>query len=306
MSNSKTDIVNLSPNNSGTRTSGICRITPHCVVGQASVEWIGNYFKSPSVEASCNYAIGCDGRTILVVDESKRSWCSSNEDNDQKAVTIECASDSTNPYAMNEKVFAKLISLCTDICKRNGKNKLLWFADKDKSLNYTPKSNEMILTVHRWFANKSCPGDWLYSKLDDVAQQVTKALTSKSQSVSNATYKVIIGESLSKNEATIFSNKLKEKEITNFLVYNSGKYIVQLGVFFSQKNAIDYCKKIKNLGFNAKIISSDEKDLNSIAKEVIAGKWGNGNERIKLLKNKGFSDTQISEIQKIVNKIMEG
>ena len=68
------------------------------------------------------------------------------------------------------------MKLCTDICKRNGKKKLLWLGDKNKTLNYSPKSDEMVLTVHRWFANKSCPGDWLYSRLGDLASKVTAAL----------------------------------------------------------------------------------------------------------------------------------
>ena len=50
-----------------------------------------------------------------------------------------------------------------DICQRNGKKKLLWFGDKKKSLDYQPKEDEMLITVHRWFANKSCPGNWLYA-----------------------------------------------------------------------------------------------------------------------------------------------
>ena len=77
---------------------------------------------------------------------------------------------------MNDRVYQSLINLCVDICKRNGKKKLLWFADKNKSLNYIPKADEMVLTVHRWFANKSCPGDWLYSRLGDVAAKVTVRL----------------------------------------------------------------------------------------------------------------------------------
>lgn len=79
---------------------------------------------------------------------------------------------------MNSKVYESLVKLCTDICQRNGKKKLLWFADKTKTLNYTPKEDEMMLTVHRWFANKSCPGDWLYSRLGDLAVKVTTALGS--------------------------------------------------------------------------------------------------------------------------------
>lgn len=163
----------LSPNHSGQRTHSIDRITPHCVVGQLSCESICGCFSSPSRQASCNYGIGNDGRIALCVEEKNRSWCSSSNANDQRAVTIECASDVSEPYAMNNVVYDSLVKLCTDICKRNGKKKLLWLADKNKTLNYTPKSDEMVLTVHRWFANKSCPGNWLYARLGDLAAKVT-------------------------------------------------------------------------------------------------------------------------------------
>lgn len=177
MSNSK--LVNctvLSPNHSGKRTHVIDRITPHCVVGQLSAETIGRCFTSSSREASCNYGIGTDGRVVLCVDEGSRSWCSSSSANDQRAVTIECASDKADPYAMNSSVYNKLIELCVDICKRNGKNKLIWIANKEKSLNYSPAPGEMMITVHRWFANKACPGDWLYNRLGELAKTVTERL----------------------------------------------------------------------------------------------------------------------------------
>ena len=166
----------LSPNHSGQRTHNIDRITPHCVVGQLSCESICGCFTSPSRQASCNYGIGKDGRISLCVEEKNRSWCSSSNANDQRAVTIECASDMSEPYAMNSAVYNSLVKLCVDICKRNGKKKLLWLGSKDKTLNYAPKSDEMALTVHRWFANKSCPGNWLYARLDDLAAKVTANL----------------------------------------------------------------------------------------------------------------------------------
>lgn len=177
MSNSS--LVNVtvkSPNHSGKRTHGIDRITPHCVVGQLSAEAIGGCFTSTSRQASCNYGIGTDGRVVLCVDEENRSWCSSSSANDQRAITIECASDKTEPYTMNSNVYTKLVELCVDICKRNSKKKLIWFRDKNKSLSYNPSDDEMIITVHRWFANKSCPGDWLYNRLGDLAETVTSKL----------------------------------------------------------------------------------------------------------------------------------
>lgn len=166
----------LSPNHSGQRTHSIDRITPHCVVGQLSAESICGCFISPDRQASCNYGIGSDGRVSLCVEEKNRSWCTSSRENDQRAITIECASDKTHPYAFRDVVYDRLVELCIDICKRNGKKMLLWLGDKDKSLNYIPQADEMVLTVHRWFANKSCPGDWMYARMGDLASLVTAVL----------------------------------------------------------------------------------------------------------------------------------
>lgn len=172
----------LSPNHSGQRTHSIDRITPHCVVGQCTAEGLGDWFYKSSTQASSNYGIDKDGRVGMYVEEKNRSWCSSSNANDQRAITIECASDTTEPYAFRDVVYRKLVELCTDICRRNGKNKLIWFGDKDKTLNYSPESGEMILTVHRWFADKSCPGNWMYARMGDLAEKVTKKLGGASDS----------------------------------------------------------------------------------------------------------------------------
>ena len=108
----------LSPNNSGRRTMNIDRITPHCVVGQCSVEVIGDVFYPRSRQASSQYGIGPDARLGMYCEEKNRSWCSSSNANDQRAITIECASDKTAPYAMKDVVYNKLIDLCVDICQR--------------------------------------------------------------------------------------------------------------------------------------------------------------------------------------------
>lgn len=173
------DVTIYSPNHSGKRTHAVDTITPHCVVGQVSVERLGEIFLNTTKNASCNYGIGADGRVLLCVDEINRSWCTSSNANDQRAITIECASDSTSPYAFNTAVYNKLIDLCVDICKRHNKKNLIWIEDKDTALAYNPKANEMILTVHRWFANKSCPGDWMYSRMAELAKVVTETLGGK-------------------------------------------------------------------------------------------------------------------------------
>lgn len=152
------------------------------MVGQCTAEGLGDWFAKSSAQASSNYGIDKDGCVGLYVEEKNRSWCSSSNANDQRAITIECASDTTEPYAFRDIVYQRLIELCIDICKRNGKNKLIWFGDKNKTLNCSPKSGEMILTVHRWFANKSCPGNWMYARMGDLADKVTKTLQGFSDS----------------------------------------------------------------------------------------------------------------------------
>lgn len=171
------DCVRKSPNHSGLRNHKIDRITPHCTDGQVSAETLGNIFANPQREASCNYGIGKDGRVCLIVDEANRSWCSSSKDNDHRAITIEVSSDKGAPNKLAPAAYEKLILLCIDICKRNGIKKLLWLGTKEKSLAYQPKDGEAILTAHRWFAAKACPGDWMYAREGELAEKVTAALS---------------------------------------------------------------------------------------------------------------------------------
>ena len=192
----------LSPNHSGQRTHSIDRISPHCVVGQVTAEGLGSLFAKSSYKASSNYGIDKDGGVGLYVEEKNRSWCTSSNANDQRAVTIECASDTYSPYRMNDAVYQTLIKLCADICRRNGKKKLIWFGDKNKTLNYSPKSDEMVITVHRWYANKSCPGDWLYSRLGDLAKKVTAELSGDDEEDDTETDKGLRAKDLA-----AFSNK---------------------------------------------------------------------------------------------------
>ena len=173
MSNSPlVSYTKISPNRTSPRNHKIDTITIHCVVGQCSVETLGDVFASASRKASSNYGIGADGRIGMYVEEKDRSWCSSNAENDNRAITIEVASDTTEPYAVNDKAYAALLDLVTDICKRNGIKKLLWKGDKSL-IGQVDKQN---MTVHRWFANKSCPGTYLYNKHPEIAAEVNKRL----------------------------------------------------------------------------------------------------------------------------------
>lgn len=182
MSNSSlVTYTKISPNKTSPRNHAIDTITIHCYVGQVTAErgCSGRRFVkyNPIGGASCNYVVGYDGSIGLCVEEKDRSWCSSSKANDHRAITIETASGTKNPYEVTEKALNALIDLVTDICRRNGKTKILWFADKKKTLAYNPKPDEMVMTVHRWFAKKACPGDYLYQKHTYIAEEVNKRLT---------------------------------------------------------------------------------------------------------------------------------
>lgn len=267
MSNSS--LVNCtvySPNHSGKRTHSIDTLTPHCVVGQLTAEAIGGCFPNGR-EASCNYGIGKDGRVCLIVDECNRSWCSSSSSNDQRAITIECASDKASPYAMNSTVYEKLIQLCADICKRNGKTKVLWLGSKEKTLAYTPKSNEIVLTAHRWFANKSCPGDWLYSRYGELANRINALLgtgnsgtsaggTDNTTTSGSMLYYVQSGAYTTKANADAQATKMKAKGFDVLVKSMGGMYKVQTGAYSQKANADAQLAKIKAAGFDAFITTN--------------------------------------------------
>lgn len=240
----------ISPNKTSPRNHVIDTVTIHCVVGQASVESLGNTFAQSSRQASSNYGIGKDGRIGMYVEEKDKSWCSSNAANDNRAITIECASDTTHPYAVNDKVYKSLITLLVDICKRNNIKKLIWSTNKSDRVNH---KNGCNMTVHRDYANKLCPGDYLYNLHGQIAEEVNKQLgatkPSPSPSASTATSKVV------------YKVQIKSK-----LEHNS------------KASAEAQVKKLKAMGIDADIVTEK---TNTNASSVLADfKVG---DRVKLL-----------------------
>lgn len=295
----------ISPNKNSPRNHKIDTITIHCVVGQLSVEGIGNCFASSSREASSNYGIGYDGKIGMYVEEKDRSWCSSNAANDHRAITIECASDTTHPYAINDKVYKSLIELCVDICKRNGIKELKWKGDKSLIGN-VEKQN---MTVHRWFANKACPGDYIYSRLGKIASEVNAKLNPKTTATttSKTLYRVQTGAFTNKKNADALLAKVKKAGFDACMVQDGKHYKIQVGAYSKKTNAEAMAKKLKAAGFDSYITTkggkavATKKSIETIAKEVIDGKWGNGEERKKALTKAGYD---YDAVQKKVNELL--
>ena len=182
-------ITKLSPNKTSPRKDPIDTISIHVMQGQLSANSCGAIFENPKRQASSNYGVGKSGDIALYVKESDRSWCTSSKANDHRAITIEVASDKTAPYKVTDAAFNSLIELVTDICRRNGIKKLVWSTDKKTRINHWNGAN---MTVHRDFAAKACPGDYLYNRMGDIANKVNAKLGQSTQQTGVSPYTVII------------------------------------------------------------------------------------------------------------------
>ena len=211
-------VVVESPNRSSPRMSKVDTITIHCMAGNLSVESCGALFAKSSRKASSNYGIGSDGRIACYVGEEDRSWCSSNRANDNRAITIEVANDggADTGWHVSDKAYKSLIRLLVDICRRNNITKLVWSNNKNDRVNH---KNGCNMTVHRDFANKSCPGDYLYSLHSKIADEVNSLLgVVKETKPANKLYRVQVGAYSVKKNAINMQNKLKSYGIDSIIV----------------------------------------------------------------------------------------
>lgn len=334
--------TNISPNKNVGRNHSIDTVTIHCTAGHMSVESLGNWFAKTSTQASSNYGIGDDGRIGMYVQEGDRSWCSSSPSNDNRAVTIEVSSDSGHPYACTDAAYRSLINLLVDICKRNGIAELKWRGDKSL-IGHVDKQN---MTVHKWFRpDKSCPGEYLLSRHTQIAAEVNTILkggtytkpsnttTSGGKSIDVIAQEVIAGKwgtgEERKNLLTAAGYDYSTVQArVNQLLGGGGKSsattttksvdtIAQEVIAGKWGTGDDRKNRLRAAGYDYSTIqnrvnqllgsgtksstASNKKSIDIIAREVIAGKWGNGEDRKNRLKAAGYD---YSTVQKRVNQLI--
>lgn len=232
--------TNISSNKTSPRNHAIDTITIHCIVAQWTAKQGCDYFATTERQSSANYVVGKDGSIGLSVDEADRAWTTGGTDkngnpirvngisgsnNDHRAITIEVASDTTHPYAVTDAAYEALIKLVADICKRNNIKQLLWKGDKSL-VGQVDKQN---MTVHRWFANKACPGDYLYERHGDIAAKVNAILN---------------GGAAAQEPAETGTKKVL--------------YRVQIGAYSKKANAEKLLAKAKAAGFTDAFIMATE------------------------------------------------
>lgn len=205
---------NISKHKTVNRTHNIDTITIHCFVGQVTAKQGCDFFASTHKECSANYVIGFDGSIGLSVEEKDRSWCSSNRENDMRAITIEVASETSEPYSVTEQAYNALIKLLIDVCKRNNIKRLLWRNDKSL-IGQVDKQN---MTVHRWFAKKSCPGTYLFSNMGEIADAVNAELNKETNKNNRTIYRVQVGAFSVYENAVRLRDEMKKNGYDCFIV----------------------------------------------------------------------------------------
>lgn len=268
---------NISPSKNSREGTKIDTITIHCMAGHMTTKSCCDMFAVAANEVSVNYTVDDYGVIGCSVPEDERSWCSSSRSNDMRAVTIEVASDRDNPCNVTDKAYETLITLIVDICKRNGIKELKWKAD-ESLIGQVDKQN---ITVHRWFAQyKACPGDYLYNRIGDIAAKVNKQLGA-------------------------VSTKAPEPAPVETKVL----YRVQVGAYGVKQNAENMLTKLKSEGYDAILVEvgtttapvAPKKSNAELAREVLDGKWGNGEDRKNRLRAEGYDP---AAVQAEVNKLL--
>lgn len=294
----------LSPNHSGRRTHKITKIAIHHAAGVIGGVNLAGIFLPKARQASSNYNLGSDGVIVLGVDESNRAWTTSSSWCDNRAVTIEVGNSTRGPqWLVSDYVLNRLIDLVTDICRRNEIYPCTYTGGKDG-----------VLQKHEWYSNTNCPGPYLGSKFPYIAEEVNKRLRGKEQKPTNANkqlYRVQVGAYSSLQNATNMVAKIKSLGFNTYMVKVGNLYKVQTGAYSVKANADAQVKKLKAKGFDAFITTGQgqpvnatptKKSINELAKEVIKGNWGNGEERKKRLTAAGYN---YNEVQKEVNKLLK-
>lgn len=208
----KIDVVKKSPNHSGKRKYDISRITPHHAAGVISLENLLGIFVPTSRQASCNYAIGSDGRIGLCVDEENRAWTSSSSDNDNRAITVEIANSTGSPeWRISEKAEQAFVDLCVDICKRYNKKGVFYegklVADRDGWLQ---------ITLHRWFKATLCPGPYIEKRLPEIVKRINEKLNP--EPVKKELWRVQVGAYSIEANAKAMAERLRKAGFDTYIV----------------------------------------------------------------------------------------
>lgn len=292
---------------SNVRTECITKITPHHMAGNMCADDCARMHRDGNVHSSANYYIGSDGTICAGVSEDRRAWTSSSPWNDQRAITIEVANNSSGPkWTISDKAYEALVNLCADICKR---------------YNIQPKydgTSNGSITYHSMFASTSCPGPYLRELINsrkfenDIMDVIQGSSKIEPVTDTNVLYRVQTGAFSGLANATAYMERVKSAGFDTYMVKADNLYKVQCGAFSKKENAEALAKQLNQFNFDTFITTKSGEAVKystakrapiEVAKEIIAGKgnWGTGSERKRKLTEAGYDYTTV---QTLINQLL--
>lgn len=269
--------ISISPNSNNPRNQKIDKLTIHHMAGNLTLEQFGDIVSKPARQMSANYAIESSGRCGIYVYEENRSWCSSNAANDHRAITIEVANDGGAPnWHVSDAAFEMLLNVCTDICNKYG-FKLVYTGDASGTL-----------TTHDMFSNTQCPGPYLKSKMNYIAEEVNKRLQTTggtTMAMSTRPIRMNIGD-IKGTDCTKLENTFNSLGIT--WKKQGDRYITDQAI--SKTDQVSILTLVENLGgigyepyFEAVQSGVNQEEYNKLAAErdALQGKVDKAQEALK-------------------------
>jgi len=160
-----------------------------------------------------------------------------------------------------------------------------------------------------WLLNDNNLERLAKAEAECIAKYLGVNVEASTESTLTELYRVQVGAFSKQANAEKMLDKVKNAGFDTYLVFADGLYKVQVGAYSKKENAEKMLAKVKNAGFDTYITTNGgqgvtsvvKKTAEEVAKEVIAGKWGNGVQRKKNLEKAGYN---YSEIQKLVNDLV--
>lgn len=151
----------ISVNYSGRGGVKVIQYTPHTAVTNADSLYA--YFNNPASQSSSHYYVNKYGNIEQYVEESNMAWTNSNLNANRQSITCEhWDGGNANDSVRTNEMYESAAQLMADVCKRN--NIPLVLLTKEQAL-----ANQPGITLHKYYANKSCPGALNVQRIIDRA-----------------------------------------------------------------------------------------------------------------------------------------
>ena len=282
---------------------------------------IGRTFKTPGRQASAHYGVGRSKNVDQYVSEADIAWHCGNWNGNLTSVGIENVNSTGAPtWNIADSTFETLVELVRDIAKRNGLGKLV--VGKN-------------LFGHKDFSATACPMD-LYPRLQELANKANAGISSGGSSTPSKpstgkksndtianeviaggwgngpdrfarlkaagynpdTIQALVNQKLSGGSAPKPAQKSNSKIADEVLAGKWGNGPTRQRRLTAAGYNYNVIQALVNQKLGAKPVSN-RKSNDTIANEVIAGKWGNGPDRQRRLAAAGYN---YNTIQALVNR----